>query len=649
MADPPKKPGSLRDRIAAFENKGPAPAPAPAPRPKPAGGVQWKPRAASPPASPPRNSSGGGDVVDRKTAGLSASDAKESITKAGSLKERMAALQGRSGFAGAGGAGASTSPPPRPASEKPKWKPPPQPIASPEPEDGTAKEHHEPKTSPTGSGEQHGEEHASTTEAGEAAKSGNEEEGEKEVDPQEEERQRRAAIAARMAKLGGARVGMGPPIFGKKPEVKRKEESPKEEVPAENKAETTQSEVKPSEPQSAGSTQSDVPAATPLGEIDPATSVKSEVKAKDYFDAPTAKDPSASLSPDAIPSSASTPKTPSMPAPAMPKRAGPPRKKAAKSPSPVPPPQVLDASIVESPEAVPVLGAEAGSIKAVEAEKESKEIEDAGSREPELKKEEAEALIEGKHEEDTEAKPSSGSVEEAKPDEVIKSEPLKADEVLEEATKEEDKEPSPPARRQTEDDYEEPKRVASVPEVEGKDDSHPIVTEPEEAATHEGDEKPAEPAPEAEDDDEEARRKRIAERVAKMGGFNPFSGPPPVRRPSGQSSTEVTSPVEKESSDSVPPPERRASLRKESSDSYPPPERRSSIRKESSDASAAPPRRTSVRQGSVDSIGSQPLRSPPVLPTSPKPELPQRKDSLASVKSSTSAASERKASQDGEY
>ena len=46
-----------------------------------------------------------------------------------------------------------------------------------------------------------------------------------EVDPEEEERQRRAAIAARMARLGGARVGMGPPVFGKKPTPPRKKPS----------------------------------------------------------------------------------------------------------------------------------------------------------------------------------------------------------------------------------------------------------------------------------------------------------------------------------------------------------------------------------------------------------------------------------------
>lgn len=111
MSDPPRpKPGSLRDRIAAFENKGPAqaaPAP-PAPRPKPR---EWKPKpvAASPPGSPSATpdaavtSSATPDEPHgaRKVGGMSASDAKESIGMGGSLKERMAALKGMGAFGGA--------------------------------------------------------------------------------------------------------------------------------------------------------------------------------------------------------------------------------------------------------------------------------------------------------------------------------------------------------------------------------------------------------------------------------------------------------------------------------------------------------------------------------------------------------------------
>ncbi|KIJ64567.1 hypothetical protein HYDPIDRAFT_68010, partial [Hydnomerulius pinastri MD-312] len=121
---PPPKPkvGSLRDRIAAFENKGAAsspqgPAAAPVPRPKP-GGLQWKPKPPSPPPSPDR-----AQTVEKKVAGvggMSASDAMESIGRGGTLKERMAALQGRGAFSG----GAPPPMPPKPT-EKPKWKPPP--------------------------------------------------------------------------------------------------------------------------------------------------------------------------------------------------------------------------------------------------------------------------------------------------------------------------------------------------------------------------------------------------------------------------------------------------------------------------------------------------------------------------------------------
>ncbi|KAI9568522.1 hypothetical protein HD554DRAFT_2000016, partial [Boletus coccyginus] len=133
---PPPKPklGSLRDRIAAFETKGTS-GPPPGPiRPKP-GGLQWKPRPPSPPTSPDHVQS-----ADRKltaTGGMSASDAMESIGRGGSLKERMAALQGKGAFGG-------PPPPvaPKPNVERPKWKPPPAvPAPAPsedEPRDGTA-------------------------------------------------------------------------------------------------------------------------------------------------------------------------------------------------------------------------------------------------------------------------------------------------------------------------------------------------------------------------------------------------------------------------------------------------------------------------------------------------------------------------------
>jgi len=233
---PPKpKPGSLRDRIAAFEQK-PTSSPTPphAPRPKPANLSQWKPRAPSPQDTQP--------VTSRADTSMSASDAKESITKGGSLKERMAALQGLGAFGGVPGA-AAAAPAPKPA-ERPKWKPPPQvavvpPVTSHEDEDeddSAPTDSNRPALSPLRSPTEDilatlsTQSPAAVAAPPEPTQEGSSEvegeapaAGEEEVpDPEEEERQRRAAIAARMARLGGTRVGMAPPIFGRKPEIKPK-------------------------------------------------------------------------------------------------------------------------------------------------------------------------------------------------------------------------------------------------------------------------------------------------------------------------------------------------------------------------------------------------------------------------------------------
>lgn len=230
MSDQPPpakpKPGSLRDRIAAFESKPaatPGDRPAPAPRPKP-GGLSWKPRASSPTsessAAAATSPTERGNAPEKRAAGgMSASDAKESIGMGGSLKDRMAALQGRGAFGGVGGA----APPPKPATEKPKWKPPPV-VSPPSEDEGEAPgDRSESIKSPSNNLKSPIDE-PSKPEAGDdsapAAEGG---EGTGEVDPEEEERQRRAAIAARMARLGGAKVGMSPPVFGKKPSIKKVE------------------------------------------------------------------------------------------------------------------------------------------------------------------------------------------------------------------------------------------------------------------------------------------------------------------------------------------------------------------------------------------------------------------------------------------
>jgi len=155
----------------------------------------------------------------------------------------MAALQGRGAF------GAPPTVAPKPAVDRPRWRPPPvvhapvddgdhpagesstasiaavvgrtiSPPASVKPQESIVRPEGEETASPPPaavSGEGEGDNNA---EAGPA-------------DPEEEERQRRAAIAARMARLGGARLGMAPPVFGKKPPVRRptQEEVPKPEEP----------------------------------------------------------------------------------------------------------------------------------------------------------------------------------------------------------------------------------------------------------------------------------------------------------------------------------------------------------------------------------------------------------------------------------
>ena len=173
---------------------------------------------------------------------MSASDAKESITKGGggSLKDRMAALQGKGAFG-------APAPPlaPKPAVDKPRWKPPPavpavdndghhEGVVDESPDAAIAAALDRKKSPPVSvkSGESldlpkpitEGEE-TSVAEPTACA--------EGDADPEEEERQRRAAIAARMARLGGARLGMSPPVLAKKPPMPvrkpTREDVPKQE------------------------------------------------------------------------------------------------------------------------------------------------------------------------------------------------------------------------------------------------------------------------------------------------------------------------------------------------------------------------------------------------------------------------------------
>ena len=222
MADespPPKKIGSLRDRIAAFEKQSSTNAPSnpPPTRPKP-GNISWKPKQPSPPSSPSNKDT---ERVSPAKSSMSSADAKESIGQGISLKERMAALQGKGGFG-------SSNPPPKPTTEKPKWKPPPKPVTSPSPtEEKPPIDFEAVVRSPPVDTEPAETPAEKTAESAEQEDEG----GEAKEDPEEEERQRRAAIAARMQRLGGARIGMAPPVVAPKPPIRRtsvqKEEEPK--------------------------------------------------------------------------------------------------------------------------------------------------------------------------------------------------------------------------------------------------------------------------------------------------------------------------------------------------------------------------------------------------------------------------------------
>lgn len=130
----------------------------------------------------------------------------------------MAALQNRGGF------GAPPPVAPKPALEKPKWKPPP--VIAPVDKDEDDLPRGESSKSPPTPSVQPAEDETTKEAADDEPLPKADAEEQVENDEEEEERQRRAAIAARMARLGGARVGMAP-VFGK-PAVKRPE--PKEET-----------------------------------------------------------------------------------------------------------------------------------------------------------------------------------------------------------------------------------------------------------------------------------------------------------------------------------------------------------------------------------------------------------------------------------
>jgi hypothetical protein len=183
---------------------------------------------------------------------MSASDAKESITKGGgSLKDRMAALQGKGAFG-------APSPPlaPKPTVEKPRWNPPTAVATRIDNDNHDGSTGDEPpatviaaaldrtKSPPISVKSRESldlskpiaEVETSTSEP--TTSPGGDAEGT--TDPEEEERQRRAAIAARMARLGGARLGMAPSVVAKKPPIPIRKPT-REDIPKQENREKRQS------------------------------------------------------------------------------------------------------------------------------------------------------------------------------------------------------------------------------------------------------------------------------------------------------------------------------------------------------------------------------------------------------------------------
>jgi len=177
---------------------------------------------------------------------MNAADAKESIARAGgSLKERMAALQGRGGF-GAPAAPSISTP------RQTKWTPPLQAVTQPtfeeggegqnQLQEGTGEEVEgdsvmsnppsvkSPQLVPMSpppivrsppSAVENGASPVSEEVKEPRESDQGDQDGSALADEGEEERQRRAVIAARMAKLGGARIGMGPAVYGHAAPIKK--------------------------------------------------------------------------------------------------------------------------------------------------------------------------------------------------------------------------------------------------------------------------------------------------------------------------------------------------------------------------------------------------------------------------------------------
>lgn len=455
----------------------------------------------------------------------------------------MAALQNRGGF------GAPPPIAPKPAFERPKWKPPPVVAPVDKDDDDVPSQAHTSKSPPPvrklSLDLVNPEESTSTAEGADG-----------EADPEEEERQRRAAIAARMARLGGARVGMAP-AFGPKPVVK-KPESVEEPVEAEE----------------APSVQTDDTAIVPPPPIE---SAQEPAQVSESSDKPSVSEVTSQHSPE-IGASPGSRSLASMPIPSAPRRAAPPRRKTPKSPE-VPPPVVATEMSETSARDVDTVEADAPTVPATYEVKPTiddgvvddvTEVKDKVAEDSTTTSPDNIPIFPGEH--------SRESLDVTEGAREHHSSPI----VVEEPT-------------QSQKDMSDPDITAAIPQEVDIADHEEIATQEttlvhdeapvqssEQEISHVSDDLPSskvedvsstQTLEETVEDEEAARRQRIAEKLAKMGGINPFALP---QRKSSVSSEDA----------STSPPPKRASFSRESISSPPPPlQRRESTRKSSLDTS----------------------------------------------------------------
>ena len=203
----------------------------------------------------------------------------------------------------------------------------------------------------------------------------------------------------------------------------------------------------------------------------------------------------------------------SMPVPAMPRRAAPPRKKAAKSPPPTSAPSISDSAILDNP---PDKSPEM-SITVSDSQHEIDRAPEIGHVDKD-----ADSVLE--------------SVEASGSPTVVEFSGVHTDAVAAAGDKQPEVYMVPPSEIEKQEcTSEEPSAITE------KDEPPPIgnvktsVTPTSQSENDAANEAPLNNesaiAEQTEEEEEAARKKRVAERLAKMGGFNPFAPRPPVVSP----------------------------------------------------------------------------------------------------------------------